>query len=566
MTLSRRAFGGLTISGSAALALSACGGNEGDSGGGDEELSWAIAYPWEAWNLNTTTGNNSSGKMALTPMTPIGQVGYDFGPDADVFYDDALFDAAPELVAEAPMQIKLHLKEGAQWSDGKPVRLEDFIFQWHSMSGNPEHANQEKALPASTDWGSNITAIEQAEDGTVLVTFADGYVDPEWAFNGGVYLPSHFAEENGFENWASDPEVMGDAVKWFNENLHNVVTGPYVPVDSKLGEYVKYEVNENYQGSVKPTVKKLTCKVVTGIEAEVTELRQGTIAGCWPNDFSLDELAKTEEDPALTYETYAGSTWSHLDFNVRGKFTADTALREAVFTAIDIADIKEKAFPGTEVPWKGNHFFSEGSPYYVDYLGETTQGSGDADAARQILTDAGYTWNGDDKLMSPEGEQVVFNFRFASSNAIRKLTGELIQSHVVGIGIDLELKGFADDEFAAVLDSHEFDMIVFSWVGNAAFTTGPQQFFRSDSGSNYGGLDNADIDAAVDLVRSTLDLDQAAEYANQVGRLATAEAFNLPLYDSPLSIMWNTEMLSGPSVNAYSQAGPMYNVREWSRP
>ena len=563
MTLSRRAFGGLTIGGSAALALSACGGGD-DSSGGDQELVWAIAYPWEAWNLNTTTGNNSAGKMALTPMTPMGQVGYDFSPDAEVFYDDALFDAAPELVAEAPMQIRLHLKDGAQWSDGKPVRLEDFVFQWYSMSGNTEHANQEKALPASTNWGANVANIEQAEDGTILVTYVEGYVDPEWAFNGGVYLPSHVAEENGFADWQNDPEIMGDAVKWFNENLYDVVTGPYVPVDWKLGEYIKYEANENYQGSVQPTIQKFTAKVVTGIEAEVTEMRQGEIHGCWPNDFSLEELEKLEEDPALRYETYAGSTWSHLDFNVRNKFLSDVALREAVFTAVNIADIKEKAFPGTEVPWKGNHFFSEGGPYYVDYLGETTQGSGDLDAARAILEGAGYTWNGDGKLMSPDGEQVVFNFRFATSNEIRKLTGELIQSHVVELGIDLELSGFGDEEFSAVLDSHEFDMIVFSWVGDPAFTTGPDQFFSSESGSNYGGLSVPEIDEAIAKVRSTLDLDEAAEFANEVGRLATAQAFNLPLYDSPLSVMWNAEMVSGPAVNPYSQAGPLYNLREWT--
>ena len=564
MTLSRRAFGGVTIGGSAALALSACGGNEGEASG-DDELIWAVAYPWEAWNLNTTTGNNSAGKIALTPMTPMGQIGYDFDPEAQVFYDDALFDAEPELVSESPMQLRLHLKEGAQWSDGEPVRVEDFIFQWYSMSGNPDHANQEKALPASTSWGENVASIEQDDDGTILVTYVEGYVDPEWLFSGGVYLPSHVAEAEGFADWQSDPEVMGDAIKWFNENLYDVVTGPYVPVDWKLGEYIKYEANENYQGSVQPSIKKLTCSVVTGIEAEVTELRQGSIAGCWPNDFSIEELEKTEDDPALTYETYAGSTWSHLDFNIRNKFLSDVELRKAIFTAVNVADIKEKAFPGTEVPWKGNHFFSEGSPYYVDYLGETGQGSGDIDAARQILTDAGYTWNGDDKLVSPDGEQVVFNFRYATSNAIRKLTGELIQSHVVELGIDLELNGFGDDEFSAVLDSHEFDMIVFSWVGDAAFTVSPGQFFRSDSGSNYGGLEVPEIDEAIDKVRSTFDLDEAAEFANEVGRLATEQAFNLPLYDSPLSIIWNTEKVSGPSVNAYSQAAPLYNLREWTQ-
>ncbi|GAB3997817.1 ABC transporter substrate-binding protein [Glycomyces albus] len=565
MAITRRTLGGLAIGGSAAAALSACSGDGGDgesSGGG--EVVWALSGPWEAWNQTTASGNSSTGNQATTPMIPLGQIGFDFDPDGNPVYDDAIFDGGPELVSEEPMQLQYTLKEGAQWSDGKPVRVEDFIFYWYSVSGNEEHANQEKAVPASTDWGSNVTAIEETEEGTILVTYREGYIDPEWAYTAGVYVPSHFAEENGFENWQSDPEVMGDAIAWFNENLWDVVTGPYIPVDYKLGEYITYEINENYQGSVKPTIEKLTVQVVDTLANEVTELRQGNIAGCWPNEFFIEELEKLDENDELVYEIFSGSIWAHLDFNTDNAFLSDVELRRAVYTVVDIADMAAKSYPGTEIPWKGSHFFSEGLDNYVDYVGETTQGTGDVDAARQILTDAGYTWNGEDKLVSPDGEPVTFNFRFGNESELSRLTGDLLQSYLVGIGIDLELVAYSNDDFIPVLTGSEFDWMSFVWVGNPAFTTAPTQFFRSDSNSNFGSYSSPELDEAVDKVRTTFDIDEAAAYANEAGAIATSQAYVLPLWDRPQSVIYNTNLLSGVTVNRNSQSGPLFNVREWT--
>ena len=568
MALTRRALGGLTIGGSAAAALAACGGNEdeGGGGGGSKEVVWAISSGWAAWNMNTNDGNNSYTNQALTPMNPLGQVGYDFDPDGEVFHDDAIFAGPPELVSEEPMAVKHVLNENAQWSDGKPIRLEDFIFQWYSMSGNPDHANQEKAVPASIDWGSNVVSIEQDEDGAIVTTYAEGYVNPEWQFSGGVYLPSHLAEENGFENWQSDPEVMGDAIEWFNVTPPTVGSGPYVPVEAKLGEYVVYEPNENYQGSVKPKLKKLTLKVVEGTPAIVTELRQGSIAGSWPSDFSEEEIAKAKEDPALVTEVYNGSVWVHIDANVNNQFLSDVALRQAVFTAINVQDIIDKNFPETDVSPKGSHFFSEGGPYYVDHVGPTGQGSGDADAARQILTDAGYTWNDDDKLVSPDGEVVTFNIRYGETDAIRQTASELAQSYLAEIGIDLELVNIPDADLGNVLAGSDFDLIIFGWSGNPEFTVAPGQFFNSGSSSNYGNYDNPEADEAVGKVRSTLDIDEAAEFANEADAIVVADAYTLPLFDEPQSIMYNSELITGVHVNGNTQSGPIYNVREWDTP
>jgi peptide/nickel transport system substrate-binding protein len=562
MALTRRALGGLTLGGSAALTLAACGGNDGGgSGSGKKEITWAISSAWTSWNENTQSGNNSYGHQAMTPMTPWGQTGGEFDPEGTFHYDDALFAAAPELVSEAPMQIKYVLNDNAQWSDGEPVRLEDFIFQWYSVSGNAEHANQEKALPASIDWGSQIASIEQAEDGSILVTYVEGYSDPEWLYSSTIYLPSHIAEANGFADWATDPEVMGDAIQYFETTPPTVGTGPYKPVDSKLGEYMVYEINENYQGSVKPTIEKLTLKVIEGTEAIVTEMRQGTIDGAWPSEFSEEENAKIAENPDFQIETYAGAVWQHFDTNVQNEFLADVELRKAVFTAINVQDICDKNYPETGVKQKLSHFFLADSPYWMDHISATGQGSGDIEAAKGILTAAGYEVG--EVLKTPDGKEVKFNLRYADTNPVRKLAAELAQASLEQIGIALEMVAIPDGELGTVLAEADFDMIIFGWIGSAAFTVQPSQYFESTSGSNYGKYSNPAADEAIAKVRSTFDIDEAAQFANEVDAIVTPDAYTLPLFDEPQVFYSNPAVLEGPVVNPASQAGPLWNIREW---
>ena len=551
------------LAASAAMAFAACGGNEGGgSGGGDAEITWAISSGWESWNQNTSDGNNSYVNQALSPGAAV--LG-DFDPEGGWVYNDALLASEPELVSEDPMQVEYTLNENAQWSDGEPFRVEDFVYVWYQMSGDPERCAQEQCAPATTDWGSNVASIEETEDGVVTMTYIDGYLDPEWLFFALPMYPTHIAEEAGFAEWQTDPDVMGESAEYFTETAPTWSAGPYTPTEAQIGEYVVYEPNERYQGSVKPSFERLTLQVIEGTEAIVTEMRQGSIDGAWPSEFAAEELTKLDEDSALRYEVFDGSIWTHIDANTNSEFLADVNLRRAAFTAIDIADIIEKNFPDTEVSERRNHFFNQSSEYFVDLLGQTDppQGTGDADAARELLESEGYTWE-DDRLMTPDGQQVTFNIRYGETDAIRRTSAELVQAYLAEIGITVELDAIPDGQLGPVLEGGDFDMVVFGWSGTPAFTVAPQQYYGSDSGSNFGGLEVDGLDELIAEVRSTTDIGEAAEFANEVDRIVMDEAYVLPLFDEPQSIMWNTETISGIVVNGNTQAGPLFNVREWT--
>ncbi|WP_030144612.1 ABC transporter substrate-binding protein [Glycomyces sp. NRRL B-16210] len=552
----------VALAGSAALAaaaLGACGGG-GSGSGGDGEATWAISSGWQSWNENTADGNNSYLHQVLMPgSTALG----DFDQDGQWVYNDALLAKAPELASESPMTVEYTLNENAQWSDGEPFGADDFVYIWYQMSGDAEKCAQDACTPASTDWGANVASIEATADDVVTMTYVDGYLDPEWEFFGLSMYPAHIAVENGFEDWKTDPAVMGESALWFAENPPTWATGPYKPVDAVTGDYVVYEPNENYQGSVDPGLDKLTLKVVEGTESIITELRQGSIDGAWPSEFSQEELDKVEGDSAITTEVYEGSIWLHIDTNTNNEFLADQVLRQAVFTAIDNADIIAKNFPDTEVAARQNHFFNASSEFFVDTLGATDplQGSGDADAANAALEAAGYTTG--DTLMTPEGDPVKLNFRYGDGDLTRQTTGELVQAYLAEIGIDVELKAIPDGQLGSVLSEADFDLAIYGWSGTPAFTTAPQQYFGSDSSSNFGSYTLDGLDEAIAKVRSTTDIAESAQFANEVDAMVMPAAFTLPLLDEPQSTLYNNGTLTGIVANGNSQAGPLWNVRDW---
>ncbi|MDA1360615.1 ABC transporter substrate-binding protein [Glycomyces luteolus] len=563
MALTRRALGGLTIGGTAAFTLAACGGNEGNGGSGATELTWAVSSSWESWNENTESGNNSYGHQAMYPMRYglDGSASGDFDENGDYYLNDAVF-ADAQVISEAPFQVEYTLQENAQWSDGKPVRVEDFIFQWYSTSGNEAHADQTIALPASISVGSKIASIESPEAGKIVVTFVEGHLDFEWKYSATVYLPSHVAEAEGFADWQTDPAVMGQAIDWFNKNLSDVCTGPWKPVDSKMGEYIVYEINDKYQGSVKPSIKKLTMKFVEGTPAIITELRQGTIAGSWPSEFSQEELDKVKDDPAIGQEVFEGSIWLHIDTNLNSEPLKDVALRQAIFTAINVPDAISRVFPSTEVSQRMNHFFGVNSPYFTDYITPSKQGSGDTAAAAAILTEAGYTGAAEGQKLAKDGTEVPkLVFRYGGSDATRTTIAELAQAQLALIGITLELVAIPDGELGPVLSEGDFDLVIFGWSGNPAFAASVAQQFGTDQ--NFGNYSYPEIDAEIAKISATLEIDEAAEAANKVVELAVANALTLPLFDEPQSIVWNKNTVDGVVANGNTQGGPLYNAAEW---
>ncbi|MCC3763703.1 ABC transporter family substrate-binding protein [Glycomyces sp. TRM65418] len=542
-------------------SLDAClvdpvGCNAGDRADGGE-ITWALDGSWGAWNQNTSQGNNAYLSMAVVGMWPYtGQ----FDQSGDFIVNEGLFASPPELISENPVTVEYTLKSGANWGDGTDVSVDDFIYHWYATSGDA--ALCDGCDPANITRGSQVESIT-GSGSQITVTYKDSYHSAEWQYEEVLSQPAHVAEAQGFD-WKNDPKAMAAAEEYFSATVPTWSTGPFVIEDAKAGDYVIYRPNEDWAGDTEVTLDKITFKVIDGIDNIVTALRNEEVDGASPFAATSEAVTQLETADGVSYAVAGGPSWEHIDLNTKNEFLSDVALRQAVFTAIDVENIISRtyAFVQSDIERKGNHLFRNGSDYYADYLSATGQGSGDIEMARGILEAAGYTWDGDGALLTPEGDEVELDFRYSETKESRKITGTLAQATLADLGIDVELRPIPDAELGDVLGEGDFDMINFGWSSDPLFVAAASQYWETGSGSNFGGLEDPELDQLIAEINGTLDYDEAAERANLAVKRVIEDAYSLPIVDTPVMVMVSDRLVNVRD-NWASQQRAAYNIAEW---
>jgi peptide/nickel transport system substrate-binding protein len=209
----------------------------------------------------------------------------------------------------------------------------------------------------------------------------------------------------------------------------------------------------------------------------------------------------------------------------------------------------------------GNHNFFPGDPHYKDVVAATGQGSGDADKAKKILTDAGYNLTGG-KLMAKSGEAVPsLRFRYTKGNQLRQTTAELVQAALKNIGIDMKIE--VTETLGKTLSSGDFDLMIFAWVGSPLFQSSAEAQWETGGGSNYGKYSNPDVDKLTKQGGSEFNLDKSADLLNQADELMSKDAYVLPITQKP-TLTATYQNWVNIRDNA-SQWSPTYNLQEWGQ-
>lgn len=543
-----------------ASSLDACiddptGCNSGARADGGE-ITWALDSSWASWNQNTSEGNNAYAAVALVGMWPAtGQ----FNPDGEYIVNEGVFASAPTLVKEDPVTVEYTLKAGANWGDGTDISVDDFIYHWYATSGDASLC--EGCDPANITRGSQVESIS-GDGSKVTVTYKESYHSAEWQYEEVLSEPAHVAEAQGFD-WQNDPKDMAAAEDYFSKTVPTWSTGPFKIEDAKVGEHVIYVPNEDWAGETEVTLDKVTFRVIEGLDNITTALRNGEIDGASPFSVNAETVTQLQGAAGLEYQVAGGPSWEHIDLNTQSEFLSDPVLRQAVFTAIDVENIigRTYAYVQADIERKGNHLFRNGSEYYTDFLSATGQGTGDIELAYDLLDEAGYKLE-DGVLHTPDGDPVELDFRYSESKENRRITGELVQSNLADLGIDVELKSLPDADLGSVLGEGEFDMIDFGWSSEPTFVAAASQYWETGSGSNFGGLSDPALDALIAEVNGTLDLDEAAVRANAAVQQVVQDAYSLPIVDTPVVVMVSDRLVNVRD-NWASQQRAAYNIAEW---
>jgi peptide/nickel transport system substrate-binding protein len=471
------------------------------------------------------------------------------GSDLKPFLNPNLM-ASAEQTKTNPQTLVYKIKPNAVWDDGQPINFDDFKYLKDVSDGT----TCPKCGAASSAGYSAIQSMTGSDNGkTVTVVMKTPFAD--WQSMFGALLPAHVAAQHGGTSGATG---LNASFQWFDKNVPNYSGGPY-----KISGYTKDQSitevpNPKWYGATKPSLTKLVFRIITDQTQEPSALQNNEVQALYPQP-SQDLVDAVSKIQGVSTYIGKGLVWEHFDFNEKNQFLKDKTLRTAIFTAINRQDIINRTV-GTFVPGAkplGNHIYVPGQPGYQDNVTSTKQGSGDVDAAKKMLTDAGYKGVGS-SLMTPSGQHVAFRCTYSEGNTNRQTECQVAQTTLKKLGIDITLKTTPD---LAELGTGDFDMIVFAWVGTPFVVAGAQQIYELKGGADYGFNNDPKAEQLINQAATQTDQTKVQNLMNQADVLITKDAYELPLYQKPTYLAVYNKYVNIRD-NATS-SGPPVNVQDW---
>lgn len=559
---------------SSALVLSACGGggntatqtgqafkdcdanpNSCNSATADQlqdggQLTYVIEKNISNWNIISADGNVFENGEVVNRLTPSV---YGSTPDLQPALNTNYVTSA-EVTNTNPQTIVYQINPQATWSDGTPLDANDFIYNAHIQDGThcPDCA------VSSTAGFDDIASLVGSDNGkTVTVTMKQPFTDwrAMWDSNAPIY-PAHLAAQHGDIN---TPAGLKSSFDWFGSTVPTWSAGPFKIDNFQNKVSVTMVPNPGWWGE-KPHLSRLIFRVITDANQEPTALQNNEVQAIYPQP-QVDLVNQVKNIPNVSSYVGIGLQWEHFDLNLKTPALQNIALRKALFTAVDRQAMINKTVGQftDKVKPLNNHNFMPGEQGYQDVITSTGQGAGNIDAAKKILTDAGYRID-NNKLIDPSGAPVPdLRIRYTVGNQIRQNECELFRDAAAQLGVTVKID--PTDDMGTTLSSGDYDIMVFAWAANAFVYSGGLQNWLSSSSSNYGHYNDPQVDQLLHQANAETDLTKAANELNQADQIMSNDAYVLPLYQKPTFVAAYDNI--GNIRNNSTLDGPPYNIQQW---
>jgi oligopeptide transport system substrate-binding protein len=435
------------------------------------------------------------GLMRLNPVTARPEPGlaerWDVSPDGTVY--------------------TFHLRPGAVWSTGEPIRADDVVYSWLRVlkpDTAADYAGQLFFIRGAEDFlngrlkdpaGVGVKALDphtlRVELASPTPFFLDLCTFPTLAV-----VPRRAIERHG-ERWALTPPVP------FN--------GPYTLVSWRLSDRVRVRKNPRYWDAA-----SVRCEVVDflSLESPATALNlyeTGQADIIWDKNLIPSELMDVlRRRPDCHTFDYLGSYFYR--YNVTRKPFDDVRVRKALALAVDKRVIVEKITKGGEKA--ASHFTPKGMAHY-----DPPEGLGhDPTEARRLLVEAGF----------PGGRGFPrVQYLFNSSKTEVQIAVELQAMWQKELGLAVELRPTEWKVYLAAQTALDYDLSRSSWVGDYNDPNTFLDLWMSHNGNNRTGWKNERYDALMRAANAQLDPARRAALLREAEAIVVRDALPIvPLY------------------------------------
>jgi peptide/nickel transport system substrate-binding protein len=276
------------------------------------------------------------------------------------------------------------------------------------------------------------------------------------------------------------------------------------------GQEVVLKKNPRYRDREKLAANifdTIVYKVIPDDTTRVIALQNGDVDFCinLPVDM-LDRISAVRTLSCYSVETYYVAS---LGFNTRRPPFDDVNVRRAVARALDIprlhrVTVKDAGIAGGVLPF-GPGLYGADKDKWEDYIRDAPRYDYDLDKAKEFLAASRY----------PNGFECDLVINEESVNTVRAL---FIQEALKALNISVEIRKMSGGEqdmrqSGQVFDREgrrDYDMLIGGWEADYLDISGNIDVLlkgsqAGENGYNYAAYSRPDVDALIDLQRTTLD-------------------------------------------------------------
>lgn len=330
----------------AALVLGtfvACGGNDSkeESGGSDGILVWNMGTEPKYIDpqLNTSADGGHIDNNLFEGLMIDTKEGLEYGA-AESYTVEANAEGVENTV------YTFTIRENAKWSDGEPLKAQDFEYAWERACKPETTASSAnlifdyvKGAKEFYDGEGTLedVKIDCLDDKTLKVELKNPtpYFLNLTAFY--TYMPCREDFVEGKTGWDKNPETC-------------ISNGPFKMTEYKIGSHIMMEKNENYWDA--ENVK------LNGVKALMIQEPTTSLQGYQAGDIQVTDCIPQEDVPKLiaedpNFHVDPSMSSAFYSFNLDVEPTNDINVRKAMTLAIDRKALVEQVLRGGEVPAVG---------------------------------------------------------------------------------------------------------------------------------------------------------------------------------------------------------------------
>lgn len=410
------------------------------------------------------------------------------------------------------------IKENAQWSDGKKITAEDYLFTIKAALNPHTSSNSWRGFLSQLD----SVSLDPENDRKFTVYLDEAYLlSQAVTCNFNIY-PKHFYDPDGllddytFSDMRKDS--LGDKAEAFGKRMNEVTfsrdsilgSGAYEMTSWNAGQSLVLKKVKNWwgEGSLPASPDQITYLLVPDEATAVTMLKSGDVdimSSVSPTVFA--DLKASEAASKLAFHTPQIMQYYYLGLNNGDEILRDKKVRLALAHLLDVQKMCEVLMADLAQPVTGPVHPSKA--YYNKSLSPIAI---DIDKASALLEEAGWMDKNNDGVREKniDGKSIDLNLDIlVTQKELGRNVARLLKDNAAKVGMNIEIKAMEWGQIMGQLGSRDFDIVAMATRQHPGLDDLYQSWHTASigpDGRNISGFGNAKSDSIIEVIRLTEDI------------------------------------------------------------